>query len=293
MSVHALSWAKRQKTGSPTLKAVLLAVADYADEDGRCWPSQRRISDDTEFSVRAVRGALSELEEKGLIRREATHRPDGSRGVDVLFVAMSAAPPAGGEAPPARPPAPQAAPPAPRAGLTSFEPSKNHTLTGDDDSARARSHRLPASFRLTEADRQFARDQGWAEGEINDGEAEFVDYWSNSRLPASKALKSDWSAVWRNRVRDMSRRRGRQANGHARGPPQHRQQPRDGHAAWGEYYDGKTNVPPDQEYRSTITANGAGASPRHADSQDLFGPGERGPPTGRVVDIRPLRTVGR
>ena len=38
-----------------TAKAVLMAVADYADEHGHAWPSQKTISDDTEFTDRSVR----------------------------------------------------------------------------------------------------------------------------------------------------------------------------------------------------------------------------------------------
>jgi hypothetical protein len=86
-------------------------------------------------------------------------------------------------------------------------PPINPNPAPERDEARA-AHRLPRDFRLTEADRQFARDHGWSDGEIEDGEAEYVDYWSNPKLPASKALKLDWSAVWRNRVRDLGKRRG-------------------------------------------------------------------------------------
>jgi hypothetical protein len=69
-------------------------------------------------------------------------------------------------------------------------------------------HRLPRDFRLSETAKDFARQHGWSDGEITDGEAEFIDYWSNPKLPASKALKLDWEAVWRNRVRDLGKRRG-------------------------------------------------------------------------------------
>jgi hypothetical protein len=90
----------------------------------------------------------------------------------------------------------------------------------NDDSAQARGpHRLPRDFRISETDRQFCRDHGWSEPEIDDGEAEFVDFWSNPKLAASKALKSDWSATWRNRVRDMGKRRGT-------GPPRSSSSPR-------------------------------------------------------------------
>lgn len=88
MSIAAVAWAKTQRTGSPTLKAVLMAVADYADEKGRAWPSQVRIAEDTELSERAVRNALAELVERGLISRESRHRPDGSRSSDIITMKL-------------------------------------------------------------------------------------------------------------------------------------------------------------------------------------------------------------
>lgn len=83
MSVYAIAWAKRQKTGSPTRKAVLTALADYADEHGKGWPSVGRLAEDTELSVRAVQNALRELVEAGIIERR--ERP-GENGVTRAFL---------------------------------------------------------------------------------------------------------------------------------------------------------------------------------------------------------------
>ncbi len=76
MSVQAHAWAKRAGTGSGTLKAVLVAIADYADANGRAWPSQEQLAEDTEFSVRAVRNAIVSLVEAGARRagRAASER---------------------------------------------------------------------------------------------------------------------------------------------------------------------------------------------------------------------------
>lgn len=69
MSVVAIAWAKAQKAGSPTRKAVLVALADYADEKGCAWPSVARLMSDTELSERAVQGALRELVGVGLLSK--------------------------------------------------------------------------------------------------------------------------------------------------------------------------------------------------------------------------------
>jgi hypothetical protein len=89
MSIQAMAWAKRQKCGNPSMKAVLLAIADYADENGKAWPSQTRLAEDTELDKRTIRRALLSLEDKGYLRREEYTRSDNSRGADRIFLALS------------------------------------------------------------------------------------------------------------------------------------------------------------------------------------------------------------
>jgi Helix-turn-helix domain len=84
MSYDAQSWARKLVTGNGVRKAVLMSIANRAnDADGACWPSQRRIAAETEFCERAVRNALADLEETGLIRREK--RKDTT---DLIYLVM-------------------------------------------------------------------------------------------------------------------------------------------------------------------------------------------------------------
>ncbi len=89
MSFQVMAWARGIKTGSATTKAVLMAVANYADEDGLCWPSQDQIADDTELSRHSVMRALDVLQELGLLTRERRHRKDGSRSSDMITLDLS------------------------------------------------------------------------------------------------------------------------------------------------------------------------------------------------------------
>lgn len=81
MSNDALTWAKRQKCGSPVVKLVLLMLADIAGEqsngDIACFPSLARIEEYTELSRRAVQGALRKLEEAGLVLTVNRHAANG------------------------------------------------------------------------------------------------------------------------------------------------------------------------------------------------------------------------
>lgn len=87
MSYEAQTWAVKQKTGSPARKAVLMNLADRADEAWSCFPGQKRIADDTELGERTVRRALEDLVEVGLVLRAHRRRKDGSYTSDRYVLA--------------------------------------------------------------------------------------------------------------------------------------------------------------------------------------------------------------
>ncbi|MYF31189.1 MAG: helix-turn-helix domain-containing protein [Gammaproteobacteria bacterium] len=67
-------------------RAVLYVLANYADRGGsNSFPSQARIADESGFSDRTVRRALTWLEEQGIIRRIGGKRRRGSRGRAVVI----------------------------------------------------------------------------------------------------------------------------------------------------------------------------------------------------------------
>lgn len=84
MSIVALRWARAQTTGSGAAKAVLLILADYAGEDGVCWPSQATIAKETELSLRTVNGAMGQLERLRLISRVRRGNGRGGRSSDMI-----------------------------------------------------------------------------------------------------------------------------------------------------------------------------------------------------------------
>lgn len=51
-------------------KLIALALADWCDDDGKCWPSVAQIAAKSSKSVRTVQGTLSSLEGKGLLQRD-------------------------------------------------------------------------------------------------------------------------------------------------------------------------------------------------------------------------------
>lgn len=68
MSFQAITWAINQKTGSPSAKAILWSLANYANDQWCCWPSQTLIAHDSEQSVDSVQKYLETLEGLALVR---------------------------------------------------------------------------------------------------------------------------------------------------------------------------------------------------------------------------------
>lgn len=86
MSWEALAWAKNQKIGNAALKFLLVMVAEKADSDNECWPSNARLADEVECSVRTIQRGLDELEQRGLIRREQQRRENGSQMSNKIII---------------------------------------------------------------------------------------------------------------------------------------------------------------------------------------------------------------
>jgi DNA-binding Lrp family transcriptional regulator len=69
MSIHYISASFRAKTGNPLRKLVLIKLCDNANDDGYCFPSYKRISDECEISRRSVINHINQLEIDGIIAK--------------------------------------------------------------------------------------------------------------------------------------------------------------------------------------------------------------------------------
>lgn len=72
-----MNWVWRQNLPS-TVKLVLLALADVADDEGICWPSVATIAVKASVTTRTVRRAMETLINHQLLTAETRHRSDGS-----------------------------------------------------------------------------------------------------------------------------------------------------------------------------------------------------------------------
>jgi hypothetical protein len=63
MSVWAKAWAYEQFIGNAGAKSVLVALAEFADEFGECWPGHDTLASMTELSVRTIERHIAALVE--------------------------------------------------------------------------------------------------------------------------------------------------------------------------------------------------------------------------------------
>jgi len=70
MSIAAINWALNCVSGiTSTQKAILIALADRANEENKCWPSYDDICERSCANRKSVVSALKKLEELGLIQK--------------------------------------------------------------------------------------------------------------------------------------------------------------------------------------------------------------------------------
>lgn len=138
MSLDALTWAFSQDL-EPAKKVVLLALADYADDRGRCWPSLETMTAKTSLSVRSIRTQLRALEAHGLIVTTERKRPDGGRSSNEYVLPVTPRQNLPGPSAATRRGPRQTVAGAPRHAAAeqepSLEPPENHPPTPDGESS--------------------------------------------------------------------------------------------------------------------------------------------------------------
>lgn len=191
-------------------KFVAIALANFADEKGSCFPSVRKLCQFTSQSERTVRTHLSDLDNEGYIEAKRTRREDGNYGVnryqfDLGFIQRQFSPAAifaNGEKRPK--------PAAKIAGQEpSIEPSIDNSLRSLS-SAHAnelvlasenpvseklkKASRLKENWQASEQDVLYARQKGFTDMEIVSVASNFKNYWLTKS--GKDATKLRWDLVW-------------------------------------------------------------------------------------------------
>lgn len=232
MSIQAISSAIALRGVTATEKLLMIALANYADADSRCYPSHRVLADDTCLTERTILSALKSLEAQGFVSRFERRRQDGSRASDLIKLDFER-----GFQQPAdiSPPEEIDVPSKPQLTViggetvsppTTFEPRINRQKKNQEsnpvglDASQAendlfgaarparplRGSRLASDWTPSVADRSFAEDNGLSPLKTERTAASFRDYWLAK--PGQGGVKLDWSATWRNWVRSDVERNG-------------------------------------------------------------------------------------
>lgn len=72
--IISLVWAERNKFFSSTEKLILVRLADYADSEGKCFPSILTLCEETSLAKRGVINTLKSLANKNIIYKSRKHR---------------------------------------------------------------------------------------------------------------------------------------------------------------------------------------------------------------------------
>ena len=77
MAFEWMAWAARQEVEHSPTKFVLIALANYADHNGMCFPSAETVKKFTAQSEKTIYRAFKKLEELGLIKSRRKRKENG------------------------------------------------------------------------------------------------------------------------------------------------------------------------------------------------------------------------
>ena len=86
-----MDWAWDQRL-PPSLKLVLMALADAADDEGQCWPSVRTIAVKCCISERTVQRVMKEFKAMGLLLSESRQTSSGRQTSHCYFLNVNCYP---------------------------------------------------------------------------------------------------------------------------------------------------------------------------------------------------------
>lgn len=186
-----MAWAIKQAVGNTTAKFVLLMVANYADEQGRAWPSQDKLAEGIEASRHTVMRALDFLEEEGLLTRERRHRADGSRAADVIRLDLSRnlLRSKNGE---------------PKSQIATAEETITEPISKHSKGERARGSRLDAEWKPSDQSWKRALERMGSTVLVELELQKFINYWLSK--PGRDAVKLDWNRTFDNWIINASER---------------------------------------------------------------------------------------
>lgn len=185
-------WETSEQSGTALL--MLLAIADFSDDDGRSYPAVPTLAKKCRMSPRNANLILSALKKSGEL---VIKQNEGPKGTNLYLVPLKPASPLKGSSP-LKPTSstPEAGFPKPLKP-TSDEPSVNRHEPSIESARSPKGSRLTADWSLPDDYLEWAKaNLEWTSERSHEVAETFGDYWRS--LPGSKGIKADWFATWRN-----------------------------------------------------------------------------------------------
>jgi hypothetical protein len=184
MSIKLMSMIWETGPARQADRFVLLALADYANDAGECFPAVGTIARKTCMSVRGVQQILRRLEADGWLKTEPQKARNGCNSYTITPAPYAPPQDMHPRTTCTTPPHVDDIPPAPRAP----EPS----LTINEPSVRKKA-RMPAGAVISQKQIEIAQQQGH---DAEEAAAQFERFkaWAT----ANGRQYADWNAAWRN-----------------------------------------------------------------------------------------------
>jgi len=199
MSIRIMSqiWDDAPAEGNALL--VLLALSDFSNDDGWCWPSVATIARKARISERGARGILRRLEADSLLVCELSKGRASSR------YRVITDPEAASGLTPSNPEDSDIQPGSP------LPPNLKRTITKkDSEDSTKKGTRLLENWTLPKHWGTWAMEQGQSMDQVRCQADKFLDYWI--AIPGQRGVKINWQATWRNWIRSATER-GSYSNG--------------------------------------------------------------------------------
>ena len=182
MSIRLMNLAWQVQLTS-TQKLVLIAMADWSNDEGICWPSIAKLASKTSLSERGLRMVIRSLEDLGLV--DTQQKPGKGNLYHLKLDPGTTFLPPLNEVPPT---------PEPRSSNTFIDTP----MTQPSLKRSARQHALPSDWNVGDEEINWAlmKFPALTKSEIDNETDRFRDYWI-----AEGKQKADWRATWRNWIR--------------------------------------------------------------------------------------------